>query len=159
MRSGFNTNVRHRGTLFHVQTEDSGRANPHMITHLFYKGTILASEKQSYAEDAERDDIDETVKQRMETQHLGMLGRLRAGHLDVEISERLGADIFREAPEASGVEGSDTEPVLSSPAPEPPDQSGPAPRRRSSKLPADAPLDELVLDYLAERNARSPGAR
>ena len=50
MLSGFNTNFRHRGVLFHVQTEDSGRANPHVITHLFHGGNILASEKGTYSD-------------------------------------------------------------------------------------------------------------
>src|SRR5262245_18055169 len=45
---GANTNVRHRGVTFHVQTEDSGRANPHVISHLYHHGTILASEKTEY---------------------------------------------------------------------------------------------------------------
>ena len=44
MITGSNTNVRHRGKLFHVQTEDSGRRNPHVISHVYYRGTILASE-------------------------------------------------------------------------------------------------------------------
>ena len=38
---GANTNVRHRGVLFHVQTEDSGRSNPHVISHLYHQGTIV----------------------------------------------------------------------------------------------------------------------
>ena len=50
MQSGFNTNIRHRGVLFHVQTEDSGKANPHVITHLFHGGNIMASEKRDYSE-------------------------------------------------------------------------------------------------------------
>ena len=32
---GFNNNVRHKGRLFHIQTEDSGVRHPHVITHLF----------------------------------------------------------------------------------------------------------------------------
>jgi hypothetical protein len=49
MLSGFNTNFRYRGVLFHVQTEDSGQQNPHVITHLFYGGNNIASDKQEYA--------------------------------------------------------------------------------------------------------------
>ena len=53
MITGFNTNVRHGGRVFHVQTEDSGRDHPHVISHLYYGGTILASEKRDYAEHLE----------------------------------------------------------------------------------------------------------
>ena len=49
MITGFNTNVRHGGRVFHVQTEDSGRNHPHVISHLYFGGTILASEKCDYA--------------------------------------------------------------------------------------------------------------
>jgi hypothetical protein len=42
---GFNHNIRHRGVVFHVQTEDSGVDNPHLFTHLFHGGTILSTRK------------------------------------------------------------------------------------------------------------------
>jgi hypothetical protein len=45
---GFNHNVRHLGRLYHVQTEDSGVGKPHIFTHLFHGGTILASKKSDY---------------------------------------------------------------------------------------------------------------
>ena len=50
MITGFNTNVRYGGRVFHVQTEDSGLKNPHVISHLYFGGTILASEKRDYAQ-------------------------------------------------------------------------------------------------------------
>ena len=49
MQLGFNTNIRYQAVQFHVQTEDSGSARPHVITHLYHKGVILASEKREYA--------------------------------------------------------------------------------------------------------------
>jgi hypothetical protein len=98
MLSGFNTNIRHRAVLFHVQTEDSGRAHPHIISHLYYGGTILASEKNGYAEllvgehgDAE---IENGVKKRMQEQHKEILRSLRRGSFDEEIVVRLGDGIF-----------------------------------------------------------------
>ena len=62
MLSGFNTNIRHRGVLFHVQSEDSGRARPHIITHLYYGGTILASEKSSYADHLDDPNLGQLVR-------------------------------------------------------------------------------------------------
>ena len=55
MITGFNTNVRHGGRTFHVQTEDSGRAHPHVISHLYFGGTILASEKRDIYEEVKDD--------------------------------------------------------------------------------------------------------
>ena len=48
---GYNNNVRHKGRVFHIQTEDSGAKYGHVITHLFMDGgRILKSVKSSYAE-------------------------------------------------------------------------------------------------------------
>ncbi|MEN8160691.1 MAG: hypothetical protein ABFS41_11530, partial [Myxococcota bacterium] len=90
MLPGFNTNVRHRGVLFHVQSEDSGLAHPHIITHLYHGGTILFSEKSSYAELLEAADLSAQVRGRMEAQHRRVLEQLRAGGFDETIRDRLG---------------------------------------------------------------------
>ncbi|NLN62303.1 MAG: hypothetical protein GX146_05435 [Myxococcales bacterium] len=85
---GYNTNVRHGGHLFHIQTEDSGRDHPHIITHLFTEGTILASKKTSYKEhlnDAHWEDI---VRQLMKDQHKSMFVELRDGAHD-EVAEKV----------------------------------------------------------------------
>ena len=42
---GYNHNVRYAERLWHVQTEDSGVGNPHIFTHLFHDGTILATKR------------------------------------------------------------------------------------------------------------------
>jgi hypothetical protein len=55
---GYNTNVRHSGELFHIQTEDSGVGHPHVITHLFVEGTILATKKTSYSHLLESEDLE-----------------------------------------------------------------------------------------------------
>ena len=39
MITGCNTNILYRGKQFHVQTEDSGRANPHIMSHVYHGGT------------------------------------------------------------------------------------------------------------------------
>ena len=82
MLLGFNTNCRHRGVLFHVQTEDSGVANPHVITHLFHGGNILSTQKREYAELLQQPDLETAVKGLMETQHRAVLDGLRQGLYD-----------------------------------------------------------------------------
>jgi hypothetical protein len=94
MLSGFNTNFRYRGVLFHVQTEDSGVGNPHVITHLFHGGNIMVSVKQDYSDLLAGDDVEITVKKLMEGQHKKILKQLSRGEHDGTIGERLGADIF-----------------------------------------------------------------
>ena len=97
MLSGFNTNFRYRGILFHVQTEDSGRENPHVITHLFHGGNIIASIKQEYSALLVEEDIESAVKKLMEGQHKAILKQLSRGEHDRAIAERLGPDIFHAA--------------------------------------------------------------
>ena len=85
---GYNTNVRHGGHLFHIQTEDSGVDHPHVITHLFTEGTILSSKKTSYSEHLSSDDWEDTVRQLMKDQHKSMFVELRDGNHD-EIAEKI----------------------------------------------------------------------
>ena len=108
MLSGFNTNFRYRGILFHVQTEDSGRENPHVITHLFHGGNIIASIKQEYSALLVEEDIESAVKKLMEGQHKAILKQLSRGEHDRAIAERLGPDIFHAVSETeNGTDAAD----------------------------------------------------
>jgi len=80
--TGFNHNIKHKGKVFHVQTEDSGVSNPHIITHLFVGGNILATKKTSYADIAGAPNLPELVKEMMEEQHKEMLRNLINGVYD-----------------------------------------------------------------------------
>ncbi len=80
---GYNTNVRHGGKLFHIQTEDSGVKHPHIITHLFADGgRIIASRKTGYAEHIGAENLQDVVKQLMREQHKAMFIALRDGEYD-----------------------------------------------------------------------------
>ncbi|HEY1086975.1 MAG TPA: hypothetical protein VGE37_04745 [Archangium sp.] len=80
--TGFNHNIKHKGKVYHVQTEDSGVSNPHIITHLFVGGNILATKKSSYADIAKSDNLPELVRDMMEEQHKQMLRNLVNGTYD-----------------------------------------------------------------------------
>ncbi len=80
---GFNNNVRHKGRVFHIQTEDSGVKHPHVITHLFADGgRIVRSTKTSYAEYVGDEDMPRKVRALMQEQHKAMFIALRAGKFD-----------------------------------------------------------------------------
>src|SRR5450432_3000528 len=79
---GFNHNIKHKGQVYHVQTEDSGVENPHIITHLFVGGNILASRKTSYAAFLASKDLEKVVRGLMEDQHKEILRKLVAGSFD-----------------------------------------------------------------------------
>jgi hypothetical protein len=158
MITGFNTNVRHGGRLFHVQTEDSGKAYPHVISHVYFGGTILASEKHDYEDLLGSDDLAEAVRALMEGQHKAMVARLKQGALDPVIQERLA-----DPAEDTGPGGSDQPPsVRATPAPAAvaPPRAAPAPpptRVFGEGIVSHKPLDEVILEYLVEK-ARGRGS-
>jgi len=83
---GFNNNVKHKGKVFHIQTEDSGVKHPHIMTHLFADGgRILKSKKTTYAEHLGDEDMAKTVRGMMKEQHKAMFIALRAGKFDEQV--------------------------------------------------------------------------
>lgn len=95
---GYNTNVKHEGHTFHIQTEDSGRDHPHVITHLFTSGTILSTKKRSYKEVVEEPDWEDRVRQMMKDQHKLMFVELREGVHDGIAARILGVPIGKANP-------------------------------------------------------------
>lgn len=79
---GFNHNILYKGEVFHVQTEDSGAANPHFITLLFRGGVILGSKKTSYADILRIENLEGVVEELMKEQHKEMMRRLKSGEFD-----------------------------------------------------------------------------
>ncbi len=82
---GFNHNISYRGTVFHVQTEDSGLKKPQLITLLYHSGTIITSQKTLYADIIKVDNLDQVVEELAKDQHKGMLKRLTKGEFDERI--------------------------------------------------------------------------
>ncbi|NCO51120.1 MAG: hypothetical protein GW875_03370 [Deltaproteobacteria bacterium] len=82
---GFNHNVMYRGAGFHVQTEDGGEKSPSLVTLLYHGGTIIASQKTSYADIAAVDNLNQVVEDLAKEQHKGMLRRLTRGEFDQKI--------------------------------------------------------------------------
>jgi len=97
---GYNHNLRYRGRVFHVQSEDSGPVNPHVFTHLFFEGTILSSKKIQYDAEIHED----SVKLSMQQLHKAMIKELTHGIHDVRIGAFFaarGQEAFSEPPPAS----------------------------------------------------------
>lgn len=103
---GFNNNIKFRGAVFHVQTEDSGLDQPHIITHLFADGgRVIKSHKRSYASEVSRADVAEYVRALMKAQHLEMVVMLREGRFDQVILGKAvgGMQLMTEAPNLDGI--------------------------------------------------------
>jgi hypothetical protein len=79
---GFNHNIVYKGETFHVQTEDSGVNNPHIITLLYRGGVILCSKKTSYADILMMENLESVVEELMKAQHKELMRRLKSGEFD-----------------------------------------------------------------------------
>jgi hypothetical protein len=171
MVSGVNTNIRHRGVLFHVQSEASGIQNPHILTHLFNGGNILASLKREYGDKLGAANLDVQVRAMMESQHKDMLRALTRGEHDEAIILRMGAEVFygekapdtdvtippTEVAEAAPVTDVSPEDVPTVMAMAEGTESASAkeqlPRAFGDSVVSKRPLDEVVLEFLVD-NAR-----
>jgi hypothetical protein len=78
---GYNHNVRYRGLIFHVQTEDSGVLSPHLFTHLFVGGVIVSTRKLVY----DNGSAEDSIKSLMQAQHKAVLKDLKRGTFDDKI--------------------------------------------------------------------------
>lgn len=174
---GYNTNIRHKGKVFHIQTEDSGILKPHVMTHLFADGgRILKSQKSSYAHLLDTDDVASQVKKLMQDQHKAMFLALRAGQFD----EIAGVAVTSPEPDTLEPEAPIGGPHTVPPAaPTPLNPSAaivmPPPPPRSNLPPApsvpplaarpvifgdalvsERSLDEVILAFLAQELESSP---
>lgn len=85
MLLGYNHNIKYKGDVFHVQTEDSGINKPHVITLLYREGVIICSKKTSYADILKIENLEELVEDLMKEQHKEMMRRLKSGEFDAKI--------------------------------------------------------------------------
>ena len=83
---GYNHNVKYKGRIYHVQTEDSGPANPHLFTHLYFEGTILATKRHQY----DRESPEEVVRSLMQGQHKAILKDLKQALYDGRLASFFG---------------------------------------------------------------------
>jgi hypothetical protein len=137
----------YKGEIFHVQTEDSGINNPHIITLLYRGGNILASKKTSYADIVRMGNLNQIVEDLMKEQHKDMLRRLK----NAEFDDRIG---FKQSsqPEVPPVEAPQAQeppaPVQAQPEPPKPAQEAP-----SQSLPPASEkkqsLDDIIFDFLS----------
>ncbi|MDA8079016.1 MAG: hypothetical protein M0Z79_08780 [Nitrospiraceae bacterium] len=129
MLVGYNTNIPYKGKLYHVQTEDNGLKNPVVITLLYFKGTILAAKKMSYAHLASDADYKQQVRELMKEQHKSMMKELIQGKHTGQVEEEKPGEPQAAAQETGGQEQEET-----------------TVKGRISKS-----LDDVLLDYILKR--------
>jgi hypothetical protein len=145
MLTGYNTDFKFQGKIYHCQTEDGGVHSPYITSLLYFQGAILASRKTSYADILKADCLDEVVRELMMEQHKLMIRDLMQGKLDLnnaphEAAYHAAAPAPKPAPEAA------PKPAATAPPPAPKPASAPD----HPKEPAEKSLDDIILDFLAQ---------
>ncbi len=97
MITGYNTDVKHRNRVFHVQTEDRGQANPTIETLIYVGGQVMASERTEYADMLAQGAERSEVATMMDAQHQRMLEKIKQGGFDDKIAEMFPEDPREEA--------------------------------------------------------------
>jgi hypothetical protein len=139
MLTGYNTDFKFQGKVYHCQTEDGGVNSPYVTSLLYLQGAILASRKTSYADILKADCLDEVVRELMMEQHKQMIRDLMHGKLDLN-----------NAPHESTYTSSTPSvpaPAVPEPAQEKPSPTSPTPPKADAK---EKGLDDIILDYLAQ---------
>jgi hypothetical protein len=147
---GYNHNIRYKGEIFHVQTEDSGINTPHIITLLYRGGNIIASKKTSYADIVKMGNLNQIVEELMKEQHKDMLRRLKSAEFDA----KLGLEGVADTPAAPVVPLPTAPPQPAVPQqaapPPPPEAVIPPPPAAQSDMPKkQKSLDDLIFDFLS----------
>lgn len=117
---GFNTDIKHRGRVYHCQTEDKGRDNPLVESLLYSKGQILEALQTRYDDLISSGGYDEKkVVKMMEEQHARGIALIKS---DKYLTEEERAAVAREQAEKERVIGAASE--------------------------SERPIDELVADWI-----------
>ncbi len=147
MLTGYNTDFKFQGKIYHVQTEDGGVNSPYITSLLYFQGAILASRKTSYSDILKADCLDEVVRELMMEQHKQMIRDLMQGKLDLNNAPH--ESTYTPAPPkavpAEKVEQPKPAPPKEAPAPKP----APAPAAVKEEAKEES-LDDIILNFLAQ---------
>lgn len=80
--TGYNTEVKHKGAVFHVQTQDAG-PGARCVESLIYKsGKVISSRKSDYTPFLGSPDVRGKIDQIMSDQHNAIIKDIRDGKFD-----------------------------------------------------------------------------
>ena len=80
MVMGFNTDIKHEGVVYHIQTEP--RKDAGIDTTVYTRGAVIHKFKSSYQDLLDSPNYsDENLKRRLEEQHRLIISRIRAGEI------------------------------------------------------------------------------
>lgn len=87
---GFNTDVKFKGTVYHVQSE-ARKHDQHLQTQVFVRGRCIGKKATPYAEHASEPDFsDEKMHEMLKAQHKGVVEAVREGRVGEVLNETYG---------------------------------------------------------------------
>jgi hypothetical protein len=85
--AGFNSQIKYKGTSFHIQTQDKGTQVNHLESLIYKSGGIISSRKTSYASLLGGPDFEKKVNQLMKKQHLVIINEISEGKFDRHLDQ------------------------------------------------------------------------
>lgn len=82
MITGFNTDIEHNGTVYHVQTEDKGLDAPIILSLVYVGGAILASKRSPYNDLITEGFDAQVLAERLQRQHKLICAAISAGRIE-----------------------------------------------------------------------------
>ena len=104
MIMGFNTDVRHEGEVYHVQTEDGGEDNPILESLVYIGGTIVAKKSTPYPERLNESASQEKLASLLRRQHQVIIAAIKAGRIEELIRHSLKQQARKAAKESQSTE-------------------------------------------------------
>lgn len=132
MLTGFNTDIEHGSTTYHVQTEDKGETNPLVESLVYARGEILYSRRTPYHELIAQEVDAKTIASLMERQHRTIVEAVRRGRL---------GELTSQASQGDEVSAEDDTSI--------------AGRERPPRTGSEPSLDQVILEYLAAQRGRA----
>src|SRR2546426_1084224 len=105
MITGFNTDVRHEGQVYHVQTEDGGEDNPILESLVYIGGTVVAKKSTPYPESLNQSASHEKLASLLKRQHQVIIAAIKAGRIEELIRHSLKQQARKEAKANQSTEG------------------------------------------------------
>ncbi|MBX7222416.1 MAG: hypothetical protein K1Y36_20870 [Blastocatellia bacterium] len=153
MITGFNTDIKHDGVVYHVQTEDKGPENPLLLSLVYVGGHILAAKRTNYAKEQAEGISEKQLQEKLEKQHKLILAIISRGRIQdlVALRERE-IQAEKEAKERGGPEA-EVVPQVALPAPPPVLAPQPVPPVAPAPIHAAPPAGttELLSPLLAQQ--------
>ncbi len=146
--TGYNTDVKHRDRVFHIQTEDRGDQHPYVESFVYVGGEILGGKRTPYAEALRNGGDERAVRELMGQQHRTMIAAIRDGSFDapdgsLRVPEEMSLGVVRPTPVPAAGELRETS------------AARPSPGRSSdsARISGDRSLDQVILEYLASEGS------